>query len=223
MKNITNDKVTEYICQYYHPVNEDLAHLREIGERDNVPIILKETEMILTTLLNLKRPAKILEIGTAIGYSSIYFATICPEAEIYTIEKNEQMLQAARHNIAESGFEGRIHSLFGDGQEQIEKLASQGIDGFDFVFIDAAKSHYRRFFDAALSVSAPDAILVSDNVLQRGMTVADEYDTHGKHKTNSRNMREFVEYICNDSSMHTSLMSIGDGLAISTLRGDYEE
>ena len=72
-------------------------------------------------------------------------------------------------------------------------------------------------------MSAPDAILVSDNVLQRGMTVADEYDTHGKHKTNSRNMREFVEYICNDPSMHTSLMSIGDGLAISMLRGDYEK
>ncbi|MBR3756599.1 MAG: class I SAM-dependent methyltransferase, partial [Firmicutes bacterium] len=157
MKNITNDKVTEYICRYYHPVNEDLAHLREIGERDNVPIILKETEMILTTLLNLKRPAKILEIGTAIGYSSIYFATVCPDAEVYTIEKNEQMLQAARHNIAESGLENRIHSLFGDGQEQIEKLASQGITGFDFVFIDAAKSHYRRFFDAAVSVSVPGA------------------------------------------------------------------
>ena len=223
MKNITNDKVTEYICQYYHPVDEELAHLREIGERDNVPIILKETELILTTLLNLKKPAKILEIGTAIGYSSIYFATMCPEAEIYTIEKNEQMLQAARHNIKEAGLEHRIHSLYGDGQEQIDKLRDQGICDFDFVFIDAAKSHYRRFFDAALSVSTPDAILVSDNVLQRGMTVADEYDTHGKHKTNSRNMREFVEYICNDPSMHTSLMSIGDGLAISTLRGDYEK
>ena len=223
MKNITNDKVTEYICQYYHPVDEELAHLREIGERDNVPIILKETELILTTLLNLKKPAKILEIGTAIGYSSIYFATMCPEAEIYTIEKNEQMLQAARHNIKEAGLDNRIHYLYGDGQEQIDKLRDQGICDFDFVFIDAAKSHYRRFFDAALSVSTPDAILVSDNVLQRGMTVADEYDTHGKHKTNSRNMREFVEYICNDPSMHTSLMSIGDGLAISTLRGDYEK
>ena len=223
MKNITNDKVTEYICQYYHPENDELAHLREIGERDNVPIILKETEMILTTLLNLKKPTKILEIGTAIGYSSIYFATMCPEAEIYTIEKNEQMLQAARHNIKEAGLDNRIHSLYGDGQEQIDKLRDQGICDFDFVFIDAAKSHYRRFFDAALSVSTPDAILVSDNVLQRGMTVADEYDTHGKHKTNSRNMREFVEYICNDPSMHTSLMSIGDGLAISTLRGDYEK
>lgn len=223
MKNITNDKVTEYICQYYHPVNEELAQLREIGEKDNVPIILKETEMILYTLLTLKRPAKILEIGTAIGYSSIFFATVCPNAEVYTIEKNEQMLQAARHNIKEAGLEDRVHSLFGDGQEQIEKLADQGIEGFDFVFIDAAKSHYRRFFDASLSVSVSGAILVSDNVLQRGMTVADEYDTHGKHKTNSRNMRQFVEYICNDSSLHTSLMSIGDGLAISTYRGDYEK
>ena len=137
LKNITNDKVTSYICQYYHPVNEDLAQLRQMGEKDNVPIILKETEMILTTLLNLKRPLRILEIGTAIGYSSIYFASVCPDAEVYTIEKNEQMLQAARHNIKEAGLHHRIHSLFGDGQEQIEKLASQGIHGFDFVFIDA--------------------------------------------------------------------------------------
>lgn len=223
MKNITNDKVTDYICQYYRPITPDLAQLREIGEKDNIPIILKETEMMLSTILHLKRPTKILEIGTAIGYSSIYFATICPDAEVYTIEKNEQMLQAARHNIAEAGLGDRIYSLFGDGQEQIHKLASKGITGFDFVFIDAAKSHYRRFFDAALSVSVPGAILVSDNVLQRGMTVADEYDTHGKHKTNSRNMREYVAYICTDSLLQTSLMSIGDGLAITTYRGDYEE
>ncbi len=222
MKNITNDDVTSYICNYYTAVNKDLEALRYTGERDGVPIILKETEMVLTTLLQLKRPLKILEIGTAIGYSAAYFATVCPDAEVYTIEKNEQMFQAAKNNIAEAGLEGRIHCFLGDGQEQIEKIESMGIEDFDFIFIDAAKSHYKRFFNAALKVVNPGALIVSDNILQRGMTVADKYDSHGKHKTNSRNMREFIEKICNDHTLSTSLMSVGDGLAITTYRGDYE-
>lgn len=220
--NITNDLVTAYICDHYKPINEELETLRNLGERDRVPIILKETEMVLNTILTLKKPVKILEIGTAIGYSSIYFATICPDAEVYTIEKNETMLQAARHNIKEAGLEGRIHSLFGDGQEQIEKLMDQGIQGFDFVFIDAAKSHYKRFFDAASKACVSDALIVSDNILQKAMTVSDQYDTHDKHRTNIRKMREFVEYICNNPMLNTSLMSIGDGLAISTFRGEHE-
>lgn len=220
--NITNDLVTAYICDHYKPINEDLAKLREIGEQDRVPIILKETELVLNTLLELKKPVKILEIGTAIGYSSIYFASICPDAEIYTIEKNETMLQAARHNIETAGLTHRIHSLCGDGQEQIEKLADQGIGDFDFVFIDAAKSHYKRFFDAAVKHCVKGALIISDNILQKAMTVSDEYDTHGKHKTNIRKMREYVEYIVGDSTLRTSLLSVGDGLAISIYRGEHE-
>jgi len=223
LSNITSDLATSYICQYYKPVNMKLAELRQIGENDNVPIILKETEMVLHTLLNLKQPARILEIGTAIGYSAIYFATVCPNTEVYTIEKDEQMIQSARHNITQAGLDQHIHSLFGDGQEQIEKLASQGINQFDFVFIDAAKSHYKRFFDAAVKVCEPGAVLVSDNILQKGMTMSDAFDTHKRHKTNIRKMREYVEYICHDRSIDTTLMCVGDGLAVSIYRGEYEE
>ena len=218
--NITNDLVTEYINRHYQPLNERLGELRLIGERDNVPIILKETESFLNILLALKCPKKILEVGTAIGYSALYFAERCQNAEIYTIEKNEYAVKSARHNIAAARLESRIHSLFGDGQKQIEKLRDQGIDGFDFVFIDAAKSHYKRFFDAAISVCEKDAVVVSDNILQRGMTVSDQYDTNGKHKTNIKKMRDYVEYICNDRTLDTSLMSIGDGIAVSIYRGE---
>ncbi len=219
--NITNDIVTSYINRHYEPLNDELGALRAMGEADRVPIILKETEQCLSFLLALKQPGRILEIGTAIGYSSIYFAHRCPQAEIYTIEKDETAVQAARHNIAAFGLEPRIHSCFGDGQEQIEKLRDAGIDGFDFVFIDAAKSHYKRFLDAALSVCRKDALIVSDNILQKGMTVSDQYDPQKKHKTNIKKMREYVDYICSSRELETSLLSTGDGLAVSIFRGEH--
>lgn len=218
--NITNDQITEYIDGYYRPLNEELRQLRESGESQHVPIILKDTEMLLGSLLELKNPAKILEIGTAIGYSSSYFAAKLPDVRVYTIERDETLTQIARGNIASLGLEDRVRVLFGDGQEQTEKLRDEGITGFDMVFIDAAKSHYRRFLDAALDVCAEGALIVSDNVLQRGSTVSDEYDPSGKHKTNIKKMREYVEYIFSAEYLSTSLLSVGDGVAISIFRGD---
>lgn len=215
MKNITNDLVDNYIWDYYAPVNESLGQLRSMGEKDRVPIIQKDTEMVLSSYLKLKQPKKILEIGTAIGYSGIYFATVCPDAEVYTIEKDETMLQAARHNFEVSGMNDRIHSLFGDGQEQIDKLRDQGIEDFDFIFIDAAKSHYKRFLEAALTVASQGALIISDNILMRGMTVSDEFDTFKKHKTNIRKMREYVNFICTQKDLDTSIMAVGDGLAVT--------
>lgn len=213
--NITNELVTSYINEYYKPLNEELGKLRTAGESDRVPIILKETEILLGTLLDLKKPAKILEIGTAIGYSGIYFAVKCPDAEVYTIEKDEFAYNAARGNISGFGLQDTIHQFLGDGQEQVEKIRDKGIKDFDFIFIDAAKSHYKRFLEAALEVAADGALIVSDNILQKGMTVSDTYDEGRKHKTNIRKMREYVEFISNDSQLLTSLLSVGDGLAVS--------
>lgn len=220
--NITNDLITEYLNSYYRPASDELAELRAAGEADRVPIILRETEMYLNTLLALVRPVKILEIGTAIGYSALYYSEKCPNAEIYTIEKDEIMLRAARHNIEAFGRQQQVHSLFGDGQEQIEKLRDQNIRDFDFVFIDAAKSHYKRFLDGALSVCRPGAVIVSDNILQKGMTASDIYDVHQKHKTNIRRMREYVDYISFDLTLETSLLSVGDGIAVTIYRGEHE-
>lgn len=219
--NITNDLVTEYLNRFYSPLSEELGALRAMGEADRVPIILKETEQCLSFLLALKQPRKILEIGTAIGYSSIFFAHRCPEAEIYTVEKDEAAYQAAKHNVAAFRLTDRIHCFLGDGQEQVEKLRDRGADGFDFVFIDAAKSHYKRFLETALSVCARDALIVSDNILQKAMTVSDQYDPQKKHKTNVKKMREYVDYICRSRELETSLLSTGDGLAVSIFRGEH--
>lgn len=217
--NITNDLITEYINGFYRPVNDELAKLREIGERDRVPIILKETEVFLASVLALKKPKKILEIGTAIGYSALFFQAVCPNAEIHTIEKDENAFESAKHNIRSAGKESNIKCYIGDGQEQIEKIRDQGIHGFDFIFIDASKSHYKRFLETALEVAGPEALIVSDNILQKGMTVSEDYDTYKKHKTNIKKMREYVEFISNDRRLYTSLMSVGDGIAVSIYRG----
>ncbi|MGF6375560.1 putative O-methyltransferase YrrM [Clostridiales Family XIII bacterium PM5-7] len=222
MKNITNHFVTEYINTYYAPVNQALHQFRTIGEKNNVPIIQRETEQFLNSILALKEPKKILEIGSAIGYSATYFAAACPQAQVYTIEKNEQVFLEAEKNTKTYGYHDRIHCLLGDGEEQIKALAKQDIVDFDFVFLDAGKSHYRRFLDAAITVCAQDAIIISDNILQRGMTASDTFDTHDKHRTNIKQMRDYLEYICTDSQFSSSLYSIGDGVAMTIYRGKYE-
>ncbi|MFV0517576.1 MAG: O-methyltransferase [Aminipila sp.] len=215
--NITNDKVTEYIDSLYRPLTPELAELREKAESENVPIILKDAETFLLNIIRLKKPKRILEIGAAVGYSSSCFATASECAEIVTVEYNEETYKTAIANIERLGLSDRIKVHLGDGSEVVEKLFVEGCEPFDMVFIDASKSHYKRFWDSALKLCNKDSIIICDNILMRAMTVSDEYDTHGKHKTNIRKMREFVEYINDLEYCYTSVLPIGDGIAISVL------
>lgn len=215
---ILNEEVTGFINQYYEPLDEELGALRAYGEENIIPIILKETEIYLNTLLPIIKPRKILEVGTAIGYSSMYFAKMCPECEVFTIEKNEDVYETAKANIEKAGLSDRIHCFVGDGEEQIRAIGESGERDFDFVFIDAAKSHYRRFFEAAAELCAPNAVILSDNILQHGMTAVEEFLKYRKHRTNIRRMREYVEFICTDERYNTSLMSMGDGIALTILK-----
>ncbi|MDD7020790.1 O-methyltransferase [Hornefia butyriciproducens] len=214
-----NADVQTFLNRYYRPVSDALVPFRETGEKDRIPIILKETESVLTMLLKLKKPARVLEIGTAIGYSAAFFALSCPEAEIYTIEKDELAYSAARLNVKRAGVSDRVHLLFGDGQEQIEKLRDRGIADVDFVFIDAAKSHYKRFLESALEICGDGAVIVSDNILMHGLTVFESAAPDGKHRrkhnTNRRKMREYLDFITRDPRMTTSLMTVGDGMAVT--------
>ncbi len=220
---ILNEEVTAFINQYYKSPNEQLAEMRSLAEEKIVPIILKETEIYLNTLLPLIKPKKILEVGTAIGYSAIYFALMCPEAEIFTIEKNEEVYKTALANIETAGLSDRIHCYLGDGEEQIDKIREEGEEGFDFVFLDAAKSHYRRFIDSAIRVCDDRAVILSDNIMQHGMTAVEVFLQYRKHRTNIRRMREFVEYISTDPKFETSVLSIGDGIAVSIYNKDLHD
>lgn len=219
---ITNDEVTDFINDYYKPLSLEFDILRKYGEFHNVPIILKETENYLNTFLDLIKPKKILEIGTAIGYSALYFASKCKDAEVYTVEKDEAAYEEAKDIISNfidvKNIDSKIYTFVGDGEEVIETLYKEGDKDFDLIFIDAAKSHYLRFFKAALNLSKKGTVIICDNVLMHGMTVYYDIEKYRKHRTNVKRMREFIDYIMESDSLETSLLAIGDGMSISIVK-----
>ena len=196
-------------------LSEELWLFRLTGEKGNVPIIKREAERLLTAVLRLKKPCRILEIGTAIGYSASFFATLLPEARVTTIEKDPDMYKAAVRNIEIMKLSDRIEILFGDGREQTEMMKERGDGPFDMIFLDAAKSHYKRFLESALDMAEDGALIISDNIMQHGMTANEPELPSRKHRTNVLKMREFLAFITEDPRFSTSLLECGDGLAIS--------
>ncbi len=222
--NIMNPVVEAYTDDCYRAQTQELATLRDECERKRVPIILKGTETALAVLLRLKKPARILEIGTAHGYSALFFAHVCEDCEIVTLEKSDDALREATENIAAFAMQERIRCMHGDALNLLATLADETESGarlpFDFAFVDAGKSHYREFWDKILPLMAPGGLIVCDNVLLKG-TVADAtYDPRRRHRTNIKRMREFTEYITAAEGAETYLLSVGDGLTVSIIEGN---
>ncbi|MEL7655866.1 MAG: O-methyltransferase [Bacillota bacterium] len=225
--NIVNEKVTAYLDNLYRPVNEFLGQLRVDAEEKKVPIILKDTETSILNIIRMKKPRRILEIGTAVGYSAICFAQVSPEAEIISLEVSEEMYLIATENIEKCGLTNRIQIKLGDAVEGLRdmkvSIANPESDGFDLVFIDASKGHYKEFWDGSIPLCKKDAVILSDNVLFQARTVSDEYVTEKRQKTMVRRMREYIQYITNLDYADTAVLSVGDGIAVSVLRGENEE
>jgi predicted O-methyltransferase YrrM len=219
--NITSDKVTEFINSYYVPLDEDMRKLREENEADNVPLILRETESFLGFLLSMTRPSRILEIGTAYGYSALFFAKYLPECTVTTIDRSSRMIEAAQANFAARPEGERIDFRIGEAGEVLDSMISgNGPDElYDFVFIDAGKSHYREFFDKACRMCRPGAVIVCDNILMRGWLVDKTCEGAYRHRTNVKYMRLFIDYIKGRDDLTVSLLSSGDGLAVIRLDG----
>lgn len=211
MSNIVNDKVENYIRETLKPSQGLLRDLELYAEENSVPIIHKEVADLLRVILKLKRPKKILELGCAIGYSSLFFADVLDgDVEIVTTERNPIMLERAQDNIKKAGMEDRIKILVGDAEETLKDLEGT----FDMIFIDAAKGHYKMFFDMLIGKLNHGGIVISDNILYKGMIASDDYVVRRK-KTIVKRMRTYLDYICDLEGVSTSLIPIGDGLAIS--------
>ncbi|HWQ77985.1 MAG TPA: O-methyltransferase [Anaerovoracaceae bacterium] len=225
--NITNDRITEYLEEFYRPLSKELGKLREYAEEQQIPVITKDTEALLLNIIRMKKPDRILEIGTAVGYSAICFATAVPEAFVVSLEVSEPMYRSALENVERFGLTGRIRVLRGDAVDSLKLLAgamksgsgnSVDSEGFDLVFIDAAKSLYKEFWDGCIPLCRKEAVIVSDNVLLKARTASDEYITERRQKTSVRHMREYIKYITKSKDADTALLPVGDGVAVSVLK-----
>ena len=219
MKYIRYIPLKEFVDSYYRAVDDDLSKLRRSNEDESVPLIFTETEEILSLLTALTHPVKILEIGTAHGYSSLFFAKKLPEASITTIERNPVMAEAARDEFASRKEGERIDFRVGDAAEILDELVSVLSDAdesekFDFVFIDAAKSHYREFFDAAEKICTKDALIVCDNILLNGWILKSEGSDAKRHRTSIKYMKKFLDYLYSRDDLEVSILTGADGLAI---------
>lgn len=224
--NITDSKVSQYIESHYRPLSPFLGELRGEAYATNIPVIQKETETLLVTLLALQKPMRILEIGTAIGYSALCFATVLPQASIFTLELQKTMQDKAEDNIKRAGFSDRITVIPGDAVESLKRFTRQEKEGLfskvDFIFLDGAKGHYKEIWDLIIKLSHTGTVVVADNVLYRSMTAADEYLDVRRNKTIVNRMRAFLSHITSLNGVKTTILPVGDGVSISVIEEQYE-
>lgn len=220
-KDITNEAVTDYLTNFYKPLTPELGELRTACEAEPVPIILRETEDFLNTFMDVTRPGSVLEIGTAVGYSAMFFAEkisqyITPDGPcVVTIEKDEETYERAKKEISALGYDSLIECYNGDGGECIDEILEQkGQIRFGLVFIDAAKSHYKRFLEASLKVLSDDGVIICDDTLFQGRPALEGEIPPRKHRTNTLALREFNEFVKKDPRFSSTHLAVGNGLTI---------
>lgn len=210
----------ELVTQYLRgtlPIQEDWVHkLEQQAKKDHVPIMEPVSMHYVMQLIRLKQPKHILEIGTAIGYSALRMVEAYPEATIITIEKDEQRYNQAITNINDVQKQAQIKVIYGDALEKIEALATAN-EKFDFIFIDAAKGQYKRFFELANPLLTKGGLILSDNVLFRGY-VANPETTPKKYKKMVEKLIDYNDFLTQHPDFMTTIVPIGDGVAISLKR-----
>lgn len=208
MNRINNEYISSFIEDII--IDCDFLELRKFAEKENVPIMKLESKEFLKSLLAIKRPKSILEIGTAIGYSSLVFDKYS-DAKITTIELSEDMAHIAQENFNKYNVD--INLINDDAEKALTKLNQ----GFDFVFIDANKSRYLDYFKITSKLLNKGGIIIADNVLFRGEVCNDDIMEKRKN-TLVKRLRNFLAYITDLEEFTTSVIPIGDGLTLSVRR-----
>ena len=191
----------------------ELEKIKQKAIKEHIPIIMDETLKVIEKYMNKIKPNKILEIGTAVGYSAICFTEIlAKDGKIDTIEREEERVKEARENIKKAEVESKINIYEGDSVEILPNLN----DKYDMVFIDAAKGKYSFFLKEALRLINKNGIIFADNILYKGYVMSD-YNKH-KQRTAVRNLREYIKEVSEDPNLETEILEVGDGLAISKVK-----
>ena len=192
---------------------KELKIVKKKALEDNIPIIMDDTLEKIKEILENEKPNRILEIGTAVGYSASQFARYTDKkCKIDTIEIDEERAKEAKENIKKIGFEDRINVIVGNAVDIIPTLNNK----YDIVFIDAAKGKYPIFLEESLKLINKGGLILADNILYKGYVMSD-YNKH-KQRTAVRHLREYIKEITENDNFETEILEIGDGLSITRIR-----
>ncbi len=192
---------------------KELEKIKREALEEHIPIIMDDTLAVMGKYLAEKKREKILEIGTAVGYSAMCFTEFLAESGwIDTIERDEKRVKQARENIKKVGVENQVRIYEGDAVEILPTLNEK----YDVVFIDAAKGKYPFFLKESLRMIKPNGIIFADNILYKGYVMSD-YNKH-KQRTAVRNLREYLKEVSENPNLETEILEIGDGLAVSRIK-----
>ena len=212
---IVDERLVTYINSLDTGNTAMLNQIEREATADYVPIIRKEMQSFLKFLLAMKKPARILEVGTAVGFSAILMAEYDPvPCQITTIENYEKRIPIARENFKRAGKEAQIALLEGDAAEVLKTLEGS----YDFIFMDAAKGQYIHFLPEILRLLAKDGVLVSDNVLQDGDVIESRFAVTRRNRTIHKRMREYLYTLTHSEELVTAVLPVGDGITLSTRR-----
>ena len=193
----------------------ELEKIKEKALENHIPIIMDDTLEVIAKILIEKKPKRILEIGTAVGYSAMCFSKyLAEDGLIDTIERDEKRIEEAKQNFKKVEVENKINLYEGDAVEILPTLNEK----YDVVFIDAAKGKYPFFLKEALRMLKQDGIIFADNILYKGYVMSD-YNKH-KQRTAVRNLREYIKETTENPTLETEILEVGDGLAISKMKSN---
>lgn len=209
---ISDERIITYINSLDRENSPFLEELERRAKEERIPVIRREMQSFLKVLLEIQKPRRILEVGTAVGFSALLMCDHIPaDARITTIENYAPRIQAARENFARAGVQDRITLLEGDAMEILKELKGS----FDFVFMDAAKGQYIHFLPEVLRLLKPGGVLLSDNVLQDGDLIESHYAVERRNRTIYKRMREYLYELKHRDDLETSVLPVGDGAALT--------
>lgn len=214
---IVEERMVTYIRSLEVPESAVIEAIEQEALRDRVPIIRKEMQSFLKVLLMIKRPMRILEVGAAVGFSSILMSEYMPEGgHITTIENYDKRIPIARANFKRAGKEEQIDLIEGDALEVMH-----GLEGpYDLIFVDAAKGQYIHYLPEVMRLLGTDGVLVSDNVLQEVDIIESRFAVERRNRTIHSRMREYLYELKHHDQLQTSIIPLGDGVALSVKRSD---
>ena len=229
-----HNRISEYLLSLEREEDPLLRELRSFAAETEVPIVRPETESLLRTLVAAKRPGRILEIGTAIGYSTILLARAAGAGaggcrEFITVESWEKRIPLAEENLRRAGLSRSVQLLHADAGEVLRQLCAGGDhdpareQGFDLVFLDAAKGQYIHFLPEILRLLPPGGCLVSDNVMQDGDVIESRFAVERRNRTIHARMREYLYELKHHPELETSIIPLGDGVAVSVKKMERKQ